>query len=343
MAEILGSSERLADDHDLAMLDLDGVVYVSGDVVEHASESIQAWRDAGRGLAFITNNASRPPQTVVDHLQRIGVPARLDDVVTSAQAVAALLREAFGEGARVAALGGEGLLEAVEAEGLEVVGVADDAVAGVTGYGPDVVWSDLMRFAVRVRDGLPWFASNTDLSIPTAYGTAPGHGVLVRMLQDFTGVDPTVAGKPEPPLLQQTMARVGGSRPLMVGDRLDTDIAGGTRADVASLLVLTGVTDLAVLAAATPEERPTYIAPDLRGLLEPQLPVETGGASISCGGWDAAVEHGVLRVSGSGLASSWWRAAAAACWAWADETATPPDVDGVQVPDADVQRDSLGA
>lgn len=341
MAEILGASERLVDDHDLAMLDLDGVVYVSGDVVEHAAESIAEWRSAERGLAFITNNASRPPQTVVDHLRSIGVPAELDDVVTSAQAVAAVLRDAFGSGARVAVLGGQGLLEAVGEAGLQAVGVEEDAVAGVTGYGPDVVWSDLMRFAVRVRDGLPWYASNTDLSIPTAYGTAPGHGVLVRMLQDFTGVDPTVAGKPEPPLLRETMARVGGSRPLMVGDRLDTDIAGGSRADVASLLVLTGVTDLAVLVAASEEERPTYIAPDLRGLFEPQEAIEHDGATTSCGGWSATIDDGRLRVDGSGAASSWWRAAAAASWRWADEHGTPPSVEGVDAPDA--SRDSLGA
>lgn len=341
MAEILGSSERLVDDHDLAMLDLDGVVYVSGDVVDHAAESIQAWRDAGRSLAFITNNASRPPQTVVDHLQRIGVAASLDDVVTSAQAVAALLREAFGPRARVAVLGGQGLLEAVMAEGLKPVGVEDDAVAGVTGYGPDVVWSELMRFAVRVRDGLPWYASNTDLSIPTAYGMAPGHGVLVRMLQDFTGVDPAVAGKPEPPLLQQTMARVGGARPLMVGDRLDTDIAGGTRAGVASLLVLTGVTDLSALVAASQEERPTYIARDLRGLFEPQEAVAQDGATSSCGGWSARVDDGRLRIDGSGAVSSWWRAAAAAGWGWADEHGAPPSVEDIDVPDA--SRDSLDA
>ena len=109
-------------------------------------------------------------------------------------------------------------------------------------------------------------ASNADLTIPTAYGTAPGHGVLVGLLRDFSGVDPQVAGKPERPLLDETIRRVGGQRPLMVGDRLDTDIDGAVNAGVDSLLVMTGVTDLPHLVAVPAGRRPTYLAPDLGGL-----------------------------------------------------------------------------
>ena len=139
-------------------------------------------------------------------------------------------------------------------EDLEPVGVdeQDAPGAGDRVRRPTCRWRDIMRAAVRVRDGLPWVASNTDLTIPTAYGLAPGHGVLVETLRSFSGVDPVVAGKPQRPLLDETVRRVGGERPLMVGDRLDTDIEGARTAGLDSLLVLTGVTGLAELVAAPP-------------------------------------------------------------------------------------------
>ena len=186
-----------------------------------------------------------------------------------------MLSERYGAGAFVAVLGAAGLEEALRAEGLEPVAVADErAVALVTGYGPDVVWRDVMRAAVRVRDGLPWVASNADLSLPTPFGEAPGHGVMVDLLERFSGVQAVVAGKPQRPLLDETVRRVGGERPLMIGDRLDTDIEGAHEAEVDSLLVLTGVTGLADLVAAGPRLRPTYLSADLAGLFEPHAAPE---------------------------------------------------------------------
>ena len=220
------SADPLDRRYDLAMLDLDGVVYVGADAVPGAPQHVAAAREAGMRIAFITNNAARPPATVAEQLRGLGVDADADDVVTSAQAAARLLVERLGPGARVVVLGAEGLVEAVSAAGLEPVEVEDDAEAVVTGYGPDVRWRHIMRAGVRIRDGLWWVACNTDLTIPTAYGVAPGHGVLVETLRRFSGVDPDVAGKPARPLLDETVRRCGGERPLMVGDRLDTDIEG---------------------------------------------------------------------------------------------------------------------
>ena len=177
-----------------------------------------------------------------------------------------MLSERLGAGARVVVLGGRGLADAVAEAGLVQVGVEDEAEAVVTGYGPDVLWGQIMRAAVRIQDGLWWVASNTDLTFPTTFGVAPGHGVLVETLRRFTGVEPVVAGKPARPLLDETVRRCGGERPLMVGDRLDTDIEGAHAAGVDSLLVMTGVTGLAELVAAGPGLRPTYISADLGGL-----------------------------------------------------------------------------
>ena len=331
---MLGSTDRpLCEDYDLAMLDLDGVVYVGGDAVPDAPDHLARVRKAGMRLAFITNNAARPPGRVAEHLRELGVEATEEDVVTSAQAAARVLVDRFGAGARVVLLGAAGLQEALEQEGLVPVPVSEeDAVAVVSGYGPDVLWRDIMRVAVRVRDGLFWVASNTDRSIPTPYGEAPGHGVLVDTIRAFSSVEPVVAGKPQRPLLDETVRRVGGERPLMVGDRLDTDIEGARNAGLDSLLVLTGVTGLTELVGARPEARPTYIAADLAGLLEThRAPGDEDGAAV-LGGWRATVESGRLVVSGEGDASDWWRVCAEAGWRHLDASGEPADVDAVTSP-----------
>jgi glycerol-1-phosphatase len=335
---VLGSSEQpLASAYDVAMLDLDGVVYVGDDPVPRAAPAISAARAAGQRIAFITNNASRPPAQVAAKIQRSGVQADPAEVVTSAQAAARVLCSTYGEHARVATLGAAGLLEALSSAGLVPVGVDDpDAVALVTGYGPDVVWRDVMRAAVRVREGLPWVASNTDGTIPTAFGIAPGHGVMVEMLRGFTGTDPVVAGKPERPLFDETIARTQAQRPLMVGDRLDTDIEGATAAGIDSLLVLTGVTGMAELVAAAPRLRPTYLSADLRGLLETHRAPAADDGGWRCGRWRAAVVEGRLEVAGDGGVDDWWRVAATAAWAACDERGEAVDVSGVRAPeDAD--------
>jgi HAD superfamily hydrolase (TIGR01450 family) len=337
---MLGSSDvPLIERYDLAMLDLDGVVYVGGDAVPGAPDHLRHARESGMRLAFITNNAARPPERVAEHLRELGVQATADDVVTSAQAAARVLADRHGSGARVVLLGSEGLRKALLEQDLVPVGVEDEAVAVVTGYGPEVLWRDIMRVGVRIRDGLPWVASNRDYTIPTAYGVAPGHGVLVETLERFSGVTPTTAGKPERPLLDETVRRVGGERPLMVGDRLDTDIEGARNAGIDSLLVLTGVTGLAELVAARPGERPTYLAPDLGGLLVPCDAPESDGEGARLGGWSAGVDGGRLTVSGSGSAADWCRAVAAAGWAHLDESGEPADTSGLAPPAASAEAD----
>lgn len=332
---MLGSSDEvLSSAYDLAMLDLDGVVYVGGDAVPGAPEHLEAARSGGMRLAFITNNASRPPAVVAEHLRRLGIEAAEEDVVTSAQAAARVLADRFGAGARVLCLGAEGLRQALGAEGLVPVGPEDEAVAVVTGYGPEVRWVELMRVAVRIRDGLPWVASNTDLTFPASFGVAPGHGVQVDMLRRFSSVEPVVAGKPERPLLDETVRRVGGRRPLMVGDRLDTDIEGARRVGIDSLLVLTGVTGLPELVAAAPELRPTYVAADLAGLLEAhQTPVLAEGGGFALGGWRVEVEGGGLSITGSGGRDDWWRVVAVTAWDHLDRSGEPVGLSDVHAPE----------
>ncbi|MCW2738756.1 HAD-IIA family hydrolase [Nocardioides sp.] len=320
------SMTPIVEAHDLVMFDLDGVVYVGGHAIDGVAARIDRVRGTGRHVAFVTNNASRTPDQVAEKLVGFGVDAAAADVVTSAQAAARLLAEAHGVGARILLLGGEGLRVALIEAGLEPVEDPDGAVAVASGYGPDVRWREIMRVSTLVRDGLPYVASNADLTIPTPYGLAPGHGVLVRTISGFAGVEPTVAGKPEKPLMEETVLRVGGERPIMVGDRLDTDIEGAHAIDVPSLLVLTGVSWLEDLAGATPELRPSYISPTLEGLFEPHpVPAQTE-AGTELNGWTGSVDEGRLRVTGDGSDADWWRVAATACWRHLDETGAAADV-----------------
>ncbi|MFI9101743.1 HAD-IIA family hydrolase [Streptomyces fildesensis] len=321
-----GSDLALDAAYDTALLDLDGVVYAGGEAIAHAVESLATAREHGMHLAYVTNNAARTPQTVAAHLTELGVPADAEDVITSAQAVARLIAEQVPAGSRVLAIGGEGLQTALRERGLEPVASAeDDPAAVVQGYDPELRWSLLAEASFAVARGVPWFASNTDLTIPNPRGIAPGNGAAVEVVRIATGGEPQVAGKPQPPMHRETILRTGAERPLVVGDRLDTDIEGATGAEVDSLLVLTGVTTAAQLLAAVPKHRPTYVAADLRGLLEPQPEVSADGGGARCGGWTASAEGEALTVEGDGDALDGLRALCAAAWAAAGDGACELD------------------
>lgn len=311
---------------DAVLLDLDGVVYVGPAAVPHAVATLAAVGAHGVRVAYVTNNASRPPSDVAAHLADLGIEVEPEDVVTSAQAGARLVRERVPAGGRVLAVGGPGVAEALRARGLAPVQRdADEPVAVMQGYGPDVSWRELAEAAYAVGRGVPWIATNGDRTIPTPRGIAPGNGALLAVVTAATGRDPdAVAGKPYPALVAESVERTAARRPLMVGDRLDTDIEGAVRYGMESLLVLTGVTRVRDLLAAAPEHRPTMVARDLRGLLgEHPAPTEAGDC-WRCGASTATVVDGVLTVSlptadpDPVAALDALRAAAAACWAAAD-------------------------
>ncbi len=327
------SEGPLTSAYDVAVLDLDGVVYVGQDAVDGAAEALNAAQSGGMHLAFVTNNAARPPSVVGDHLRELGIDARDEDVVTSAQAAARLMASQLPEGSRVFLMGGEGLDLALRERGLVPVTSGTEDVAGVVqGYGPDILWKQVMQGATLVRSGLPWVASNTDMTIPTPSGVAPGNGAAVRMVAEFAEREPQVAGKPERPLFEETLTRVGGERPVVIGDRLDTDIAGAVTMGWDSLLVLTGVTGLDELVCAEKDERPTFIAPDLAGLSEPHQAPEVTDDGVRLGGWSGTVQEGGLTVSGEGSEADWWRVVAVTAWTHLDAEGQPVATDGVTPP-----------
>jgi hypothetical protein len=143
-------------------------------------------------------------------------------------------------------------------------------------------------------------ATNADATIPSPRGALPGNGALVGVVSAVTGQEPEVTGKPDPAMHEECVRRTGARTPLVVGDRLDTDIEGANRAGAASLLVLTGVTDPALLLAAGPLHRPDLLAADAGGLLVPHPPVQAADGAWRCGPWTARVTEGALELRGGG-------------------------------------------
>jgi glycerol-1-phosphatase len=306
----------LSSAYDVALLDLDGVVYLGGSAVPGAADALARARAAGLRLAFVTNNSSRTPSAIAAHLTTLDVPASARDVVSSAQAAASLLAQHLPAGSAVLVVGGMGLRAAVRERGFRPVSVATDRPAAVIqGYAPDISYSLLSEAALAVQAGAWFVASNGDATMPTTRGRQPGNGALSQVIVTATGQSPVVAGKPELPLHAEAVARTGARRPLVVGDRLDTDIEGAVRAQADSLLVLTGVTRPLDAVLAPPRQRPSYLAKDLTGLLTPHPPVTRADGGYRCGGWHACwPAPGHLTLEGDGDPMDGLRALCAAAW-----------------------------
>jgi ribonucleotide monophosphatase NagD (HAD superfamily) len=241
--------------------------------------------------------------------------------MTAAQACAALLRTRLDPGSKVFVVGGKGLVTAVEAVGLTVVTSADDKPLAVAqGFSPQLGWADLAEAAYAVAAGAWFVASNRDMSLPTARGYAPGNGALVAAVVAATGVEPVSAGKPEPTMYHLAVEWAGAVRPLVVGDRLDTDLAGARSGNIPGLHVLTGVSTARDDVLAEPGLRPHFIGADLRTLLEPHpAPVPGPGGWWECRGRAARVVADRLEIDKQGPAGiDIIRAACAAAWEAAD-------------------------
>jgi glycerol 3-phosphatase-2 len=318
--------EPLSDHYDAALLDLDGVVYLGGSPIDGAADALADAARRGMKRAYVTNNASRTPNAIAAQLRDMGVAATATDIVTSAQAAARVLAERLPSGAPVLVVGGTGLRLAIRDRGLRpVTSAASQPAAVVQGYSHDISYGLLAEAALAIQAGALYVASNADATLPTPRGPQPGNGSLAQVLITATGVRPVVAGKPEPPLHAESVQRVAARRPLVVGDRLDTDIEGAIRGGTDSLLVLTGVTTPADLLLAPPQRRPTYVSADLRGLNATAPSVAIGDGGFQCGGWTVtAVGGDWLAVSGGGDWVDGLRALCAAAW-----TAGPPAGDAV--------------
>ncbi|WP_129339711.1 HAD-IIA family hydrolase [Cellulomonas endophytica] len=324
-AGLIGCEVPLVERYDLALVDLDGVAYRGHEPIDGASDSLGAARTAGMRLVFVTNNASREPEEVAAQLSGLDIPTSPDEVMTAAQACAQLLTTRLSAGDPVLVVGGAGLLTAVREAGFTVVASADDRpVAVAQGFAPEIGWERLAEAAYAVQRGAWHVASNLDLSLPTARGYAPGNGSLVRAVVAATGVEPASAGKPSPTMYRLAVERHGARRPLVVGDRLDTDLAGARGGGFDGLHVLTGVNSARDSVLAPPHLRPHLLGADLRSLLVAHPEPEPGAEGWwTCREAAARVVDGRLELRGAVTgtdepALDVARAACAAAWAAVD-------------------------
>lgn len=311
------SAAPLVEDYDTALFDLDGVVYLGPDPVPGAADGIAALRAGGTHVGFVTNNAARTPAAVAEHLRQLGIPCQDRDVVTSAQAAVHLMVDRFPERGRVLVVGTTALVDEVRRAGFDVTTSAEDhPVAVIQGYDPEMTWSVLTEAAIATQHGAAWVVTNTDTTRPTDRGLVPGNGAAVAVVQTVSPIRPHVAGKPHRPLMEETIRRLGASRAIFVGDRIDTDIAGAVACGMDSMLVLSGAHGLADLVGADASSRPTHLGRDLRDLLQPARRADVDHDRASCNDATAVLSRGDLRVEGGGLDAAW--ALAALAWSVAD-------------------------
>jgi HAD superfamily hydrolase (TIGR01450 family) len=289
-------TEQLIDAYDAVGFDLDGVVYRGPYAVPGAATVLAELRRQGVKVGFVTNNAQRPPQTVADHLERLGIACRVEDVVTSAQATARLMADQLPAGAEVLIVGSPALADEIAQVGLRPVVERGPATAAIViGYDPEQRWANFNEAAYAVQAGARYFACNNDQTRPTEFGVAVGMGgMLAAMTRALPGLEPTMGGKPARALLDETALRFAAQHMIFVGDRLDTDIEGANRADLDSLFVFSGSHGKADLAQAGPDWRPTWIGADLSALLAPPRLVELAGDQARCGRSQARLGQGSL-------------------------------------------------
>ena len=291
------SSGSVIEGYDGVICDLDGVVYRGGDAMPGAPAALQEMVVRGVRVVYATNNASRVPAEVARQVAALGAPAAAVDVVSSAQAGAARLQAQLPAGAQVLALGGDGVVEALERAGLAPVHPRDldgtgtaDLAAVLQGYGRQLRVADFEAAARVLTGDLPWIATNDDATLPLPWGQSPGNGAYVDLLATATRRRPVVVGKPHPPLYRLALDHLGtpASRTIAVGDRLATDIVGAAAAGIDSAWVLTGVdrpSDLIGSGAS-----PTYVVTSLAELLQPYAVPERDADRWCCG--DACVSWG---------------------------------------------------
>jgi glycerol-1-phosphatase len=268
----------LADRYEAFLLDLDGVVY-RGDVpITGAGAAVQDLRGRGRRVVFITNNSARTPQAVADALSSLGVPASPDDVVTSAQAAVPLVADLIGAGGTVYALGEEGVRAALKEGGMSILeGEPDRADAVVVGWDRRADFDSLRVASVLVQRGARLVATNADASYPAPGGELwPGTGAILAAIEETTGTKAIVAGKPHRPLFDAALERAGTGNALVIGDRLETDIAGAWAAGLDAALVLTGAAALSHLLDH--DALPVAILKDLPELSNEQADVRLRAA-----------------------------------------------------------------
>ncbi len=227
------------------ILDMDGVLWKSDSPIGDLPSIFSRIEVLGLKVIFATNNGTRTPDQYAQRLNKYGIHARPDQVVTSALAAVHLLCQKFPRGAKVFAIGGDGVMAALSESGFQLLSIqeAPNAQAVVMGIDVQINFEKMREATLLVRRGIPFYATNPDKTFPTPRGEIPGAGAWVSVITTATDVEPVYAGKPTPFMIDLARERLGTSKgeTLVVGDRLETDIAGGQAAGCPCALVLSGV------------------------------------------------------------------------------------------------------
>lgn len=257
----------LADRFDGLLIDLDGVVWIGREPVPGSVEALRTLQGAGKRIVFVTNNPGRLPEAYAERLQGLGVEVGAEQIVTAGTAVARLAGEAAGEGGTAFVIGRSALKEMVAAMGAKLLegeeAEAADVVV-VSGH-PGFDYGELKTAKFALDRGAQLFATSHDPTMPFPGGELPGTGAVLAAVEVASGKEATIAGKPERHLFEIAKEAVGEGRLAMVGDRISSDIEGGRRAGLETILVLSGTTSREEAEAADPA--PDHLLEDLAGLL----------------------------------------------------------------------------
>jgi 4-nitrophenyl phosphatase len=246
------------------IVDMDGVLYRGTEMIPGTPEFLAFLREWGIGFVLATNNATRTPQQFAAKLAGMGMEVKPAEILTSSEATAGYLAGIARPGTRVFVVGMDGLRAALEGAGLMLV--EEDPEYVVAGMDFSICYERLAQATLHIRAGAGFVGTNPDLTFPSERGIVPGAGALLALLEAATGVKPRIIGKPETTMMEQAMLRLGAARETTaaLGDRLETDILAGQRTGICTLLVLSGVTDRALLA--TSQIQPDLVFDDVADL-----------------------------------------------------------------------------
>jgi HAD superfamily hydrolase (TIGR01457 family) len=254
--------------YDTVLCDLDGVIYEGKEAIVDSVETINKFIAQGVSVGYVTNNSSRKQETIADQLAGFGIRTEPENIISSAKTGVEILATLIPAGAKVLVVGGEGLRSRVLEAGFELVVNSDEKPAGVIqGFDPSVAWTDLAEASYSIANGAKWVATNQDWTIPREKGIAPGNGTLVSAVHTAVGQLPIVAGKPEPAIYKTALEHFGSKKAIFIGDRIDTDIRGANRAEIDSVLVMTGISTRKEALGLKQEDRPVFIIETMAELL----------------------------------------------------------------------------
>jgi len=227
------------------IIDMDGVVWKADQAIGDLESTFKRIRERGLKFVFATNNSTKTSEQYVERLAKFNVEVEPWQVITSSQAAAHAVAQKFSPGTKVFMIGEDGIKMALEEKGFEIVSTknASTAEVFVMGIDREINFDKVSEATLLVRNGIPFYGTNTDKTFPTPRGEIPGSGAWISIITTATGVEPIIAGKPYPFLMELSLEKLGVKKEeaLVVGDRLETDIAAGQEAGISCVMVLSGV------------------------------------------------------------------------------------------------------